>query len=78
MGSFLFVGYMFGVDWDGDGEETLLDDAITMDVLDEDDEDYDLGDGKRTGSCLAYIITVGIGGMIPIALIILHNIGGRV
>ena len=32
---------MFGIDWDGDGEEGLFDDMVTLDLLeDEEEADY--------------------------------------
>ncbi len=32
---------MFGIDWDGDGQEDMLDDILTWTVINEDDEEED-------------------------------------
>ena len=57
---------MFGVDWDGDGEEGLLDDIITMDILDGED-DLRGGNSRPTGSCLVFLIMIGTAVALPIA-----------
>ena len=49
---------MFGLDWDGDGKDGLIDDMITMDILD-DDKDNFCGGGKTNGSCLLFLIAIG-------------------
>ena len=49
---------MFGIDWDGDGEDGLFDDMITLDILDDEDED-DLRGGKPNGSCLVFLMIMG-------------------
>ena len=54
---------MFGVDWDGDGEDSFVDDMITMDILDE--EDFK-GGGKPNGSCLLFLIVIGSAIVLPI------------
>lgn len=62
---------MFGVDWDGDGEESLFDDFITMDLIEEDITDNKTGEDKPTGSCLSGIIGFGFLGMVFFAGIII-------
>lgn len=56
---------MFGVDWDGDGEEDLFDDMITLDILD-DEDDYRGGSGKPNGSCLVFLLMMGSAVALPI------------
>ena len=57
---------MFGFDWDGDGEEGLFDDMITLDILDDEDEDDLRGGGKPNGSCLVFLIMMGSAIALPI------------
>ena len=54
---------MFGVDWDGDGEDSLFDDMITMDILDEEDSK---GCGKLNGSCLMFLVVMGSAIALPV------------
>lgn len=51
---------MFGIDWDGDGEESLADDMITMDVIDDFGMDDATGasSGSSGGGCLGAIIGI--------------------
>ena len=55
---------VFGVDWDGDGEDSLFDDMITMDILDEEDSK---ACGTPNGSCLLFLITIGSALALPVA-----------
>lgn len=59
---------MFGIDWDGDGEEGLFDDMVTLDLI-EDDEKDDYRGGKPNGSCLMFLVCLGAAVAAPIALI---------
>ena len=56
---------MFGFDWDGDGKEGLFDDMITLDILDDEDED-DWRAGKPNGSCLLFLMIMGSAVALPI------------
>lgn len=58
---------MFGIDWDGDGKEGLFDDMITLDILDDEDEDDLCGGGKPNGSCLVFFMIMGSAIALPIA-----------
>lgn len=50
---------MFGIDWDGDGEESLSDDIITMDVIDDFGmDDAAAANSSSGGGCLA--VTIGL------------------
>ncbi len=50
---------MFGIDWDGDGEESLSDDMITMDVIDDFGmDDTAAANSSSGGGCLA--VTIGL------------------
>lgn len=57
---------MFGFDWDGDGKEGLFDDMITLDILDDEDEDDLLGAGRPNGSCLVFLLIMGSAIALPI------------
>lgn len=58
---------MFGFDWDGDGKEGLLDDMVTLDILDDEDADDLRGDGRPSGSCLVFLVFIGSAIALPIA-----------
>lgn len=58
---------MFGVDWDGDGKDGILDDFITMDILEDEDR---RGGGKPNGSCLVFLLMIGSAVALPIVGVI--------
>ena len=60
---------MFGIDWDGDGEEGLFDDMVTLDLIEDDEKDDYRGGGKTNGSCLMFLVCMGAAIATPIALI---------
>ena len=47
---------MFGIDWDGDGNESLFDDMVTLDTLEDEEEDDCRGSGTPNGSCLIFVV----------------------
>lgn len=50
---------MFGIDWDGDGEDTLFDDILTMDILE--DHHGGGGGGNKGGGCLScFLMIIGV------------------
>lgn len=56
---------MFGIDWDGDGEDGFLDDMVTLELLEDEEEDCH-GGGKPNGSCLLFILGAGAAIATPI------------
>ncbi len=62
---------MFGIDWDGDGEESLFDDMLTMDIIE--DHHGGGGGGNKGGGCLScFLLIIGI----PVLLISMAFYGG--
>lgn len=61
---------MFGIDWDGDGEEGLFDDMVTLDLLEDEEEDDYRGGGKPNGSCLLFLVCLGTAVVAPVVGII--------
>ena len=63
---------MFGIDWNKDGKEDMLDDMLTYglykEAMGEFDEDID--DNRSNGSCLMFMIGMIGAFIIPIAGII--------
>lgn len=49
---------MFGIDWDGDGEEGLFDDMVTLDLIENDEEDF-REVSNPNGSCLLFLACLG-------------------
>ena len=65
---------MFGIDWNKDGKEDMLDDMLTYglykEAMGEFDEDNDSEDNRSNGSCLVFMIGLLAGIIIPIAGVI--------
>lgn len=65
---------MFGIDWNKDGKEDMLDDMLTYglykEAMGEFDEDEDSNDNRNNGSCLVFMIGLLAGIIIPIAGVI--------
>lgn len=57
---------MFGIDWDGDGEEGLFDDVVTLDLLEDEEKDEYRGGGKPNGSCLLFLAFLGTAIAMPV------------
>ena len=61
---------MFGIDWDGDGEESMLDDMITMDIIE--DHHGGGGGGNHGGGCLScFLLIIGVPVMIVYMSVVL-------
>lgn len=56
---------MFGVDWDGDGKEDIVDDFITYDLIEEFDES-----DRKSGSCLMFLVGIGLVIAAPIVAVV--------
>ena len=67
---------MFGIDWNNDGKEDMLDDMLTYGLYKEamgefdDDSDDETNDNRKNGSCLVFMIGLLAGIIIPIAGVI--------
>ncbi len=52
---------MFGIDWNGDGEDSLIDDMITLEILDDEDGGRGSGGGgNKGGGCLSCVVLMMI------------------
>lgn len=58
---------MFGIDWNNDGKEDLLDDMITLELLDDDENAVS---GGHDNSCLLFFILMGLMVISPVVLIL--------
>ena len=58
---------MSGFGWDDDD---LVDDMMMLDFLEDEEADDAYYDNRPAGSCLMFVVSIGIAGLIPIVSLI--------